>query len=146
MFKKIVWATDGSENSERALEYVKSLALETGASVVAAHCEEILISAGGRGGPQLDPGDTELNHPKIAEQVAQLKAAGVDVTVRRGTAPAGASGVAHVIVEIAKEEGADLIVAGRHGHSALGALLGSVTQRLLGVAECPVLVVPHTRG
>ena len=144
MFKKIVWATDGSENSERALEYVKSLALESGASLVAAHCEEILISAGGRGGPQLDPGDAELNHPKIAEQVAQLKAAGVDVTVRRGSAPAGASGVAHVITEIAKEEGADLIVAGRHGHSALGALLGSVTQRLLAVAESPVLVVPHT--
>ena len=73
MFKKIVWATDGSENSERALEYVKSLALESGASLVAAHCEEILISAGGRGGPQLDPGDAELNHPKIAEQVAQLR-------------------------------------------------------------------------
>jgi nucleotide-binding universal stress UspA family protein len=142
MFKKIVWATDGSENSERALEYLKSLALEAGASVVVAHCEEILMSIG-RGGPQLDPGDTELNHPKIAEQVQELKAAGVDVTVRRGTAPAGASGVAHVISEIAKEEGADLIATGRHGHSSLGALVGSVTQRLLAIAECPVLVIPH---
>jgi nucleotide-binding universal stress UspA family protein len=142
MFKKIVWATDGSENSERALEYVKSLARESGASVVAAHCEEILVAAGGRGGPSLDPGEGEL-HAEIARQVEELKAAGVDVTVRRGSAPAGAGGVAHVISEIAKEEGADLIVAGRRGHSAIGGLLGSVTQRLLGIAECPVLVVPH---
>jgi nucleotide-binding universal stress UspA family protein len=143
MFKKIVWATDGSENSERALEYVESLARESGASVVVAHCEEYLVGPGARGAPTFDPAEDEL-HAKIAKQVEGLKSAGIDVIVRQGTAPAGASHVAHVIAEIAKEESADLVAAGTRGHSAIGGmLLGSVTQRLLGIAECPVLVVPH---
>ena len=49
------------------------------------------------------------------------------------------------IVEIAEEANADLIVAGTRGHSPLaGLLLGSVTQRLLHIARCPVLVAPPT--
>jgi nucleotide-binding universal stress UspA family protein len=50
-----------------------------------------------------------------------------------------------VIAEIAKEEGADLIVAGTRGHGPIaGLLLGSVTHRLVQIAPCPVLVVPTT--
>jgi nucleotide-binding universal stress UspA family protein len=54
------------------------------------------------------------------------------------------SGVAaHAIAEAAEKDGADLIVVGTRGHSALGGLLrGSVTQRLLHLAPCPVLAVP----
>ena len=45
---------------------------------------------------------------------------------------------------IADELGGDVIVCATHGRGALaGALLGSFTHRLLHVARCPVLVVPH---
>ena len=37
MFKKIVWATDGSENADRALSIAKTLARENGASLVVVH-------------------------------------------------------------------------------------------------------------
>ena len=43
----------------------------------------------------------------------------------------------------AANEEADVIVTGSRGHTALaGVFLGSVAQRLLHVAPCPVLVVP----
>jgi nucleotide-binding universal stress UspA family protein len=54
-------------------------------------------------------------------------------------------GAAHVIAEIAKEKGAELIVTGTRGHGPLsGLLVGSVTHRLVQIAHCPVLVVPTT--
>ena len=37
MFKKIVWATDGSENADRALSIAKTLARENGASLAVVH-------------------------------------------------------------------------------------------------------------
>ncbi len=47
-----------------------------------------------------------------------------------------------VIVATAKERNADLIVVGSHGLSGLERLLlGSVSERVIGRAECPVLVV-----
>jgi nucleotide-binding universal stress UspA family protein len=143
MFKKIVWATDGSESSDRALDYVRALAREGGAPVVVAHCKEILLAAGRSPGPvTLNAAEDELL-AKLETQVAELKAEGIEAKLRVGSAAAGSSNVAQVIREIAAEEGADLIVAGTRGHSAIGELvLGSVTHRLLSVAECPVLVIP----
>lgn len=52
--------------------------------------------------------------------------------------------VAHEIVDIAARERCDLIVVGSQGSGAFGALvLGSVAQKVLSSATCPVLVVPR---
>lgn len=49
------------------------------------------------------------------------------------------------ILEYAREIGADLIVLGRHGHSALeNVLFGNVTEKVVRKAGCPVLVVPRS--
>lgn len=57
-----------------------------------------------------------------------------------------ASGAAHMIVDVAREVDADLIVVGTRGHTPIvELLLGSVTQRLLHIATCPVLTVPNAR-
>jgi len=46
------------------------------------------------------------------------------------------------IVKVAEDVGADLIVMGSLGRTGLiKVLLGSVTQRVIGQAVCPVLVV-----
>jgi nucleotide-binding universal stress UspA family protein len=54
---------------------------------------------------------------------------------------------AEKIVQESKEQGAELIVMGSHGHGALHHLLaGSVTTGVLKSAGCPVLIVPSARS
>jgi nucleotide-binding universal stress UspA family protein len=47
------------------------------------------------------------------------------------------------LADLADDEGADLIVVGSRGRGAFkAAFLGSVSNSLIGIARCPVLVVP----
>jgi nucleotide-binding universal stress UspA family protein len=136
MFRTVIWATDGSEAADRSLPYAKTLAAD--GKLVVVHCKELL---GGRGGGYPVLADEEELQAKIAEQVETVRGEGVDVSFR--LASSHSSGAAHVIAEVAQQIGADAIVVGTRGHATItGLLLGSVTQRLLHIAPCPVLAVP----
>ena len=139
MFKTIVWATDGSEQADKALDYVRKLATEDGASLVVVHAIEAFATSYAAGLPVY--GDEDEIKAKIERQVEKLRAEGVtvDSTLMR------AEGIrpAHLIAEVARDVKADVIVVGTRGHTPIGGLmLGSVTQRLLHIAPCPVLAVP----
>ena len=138
MFKTIVWATDGSESADRALPYAKALAAAGHGTLVVVHANEIL---GGRaGGYPLLPDEDEVR-AKIRRQVDEVREEGLDANFQL----VNAIGVtpAHMVAEAARKVGADVIVLGTRGHAPIaGLLLGSVTQRLLHIAPCPVLAVP----
>ena len=56
----------------------------------------------------------------------------------------GAAGPWAEIVRYAKEGGLDLIIVGTHGRGMLGHLLmGSVAEKVVRMAPCPVLTVRH---
>ena len=139
MFTSIVWATDGSDHADRALDYATQLARSEGATVHAVHVVERLV--GSRvAGQNVFLGESEID-AKIKRQTAALKENGVPATLHMTAA--ASTHVAEQISEVADGIGADLIVVGTRGHSALvGAVIGSVTQRLLHLAQCPVLAVP----
>ncbi|HEY7207633.1 MAG TPA: universal stress protein [Gaiellaceae bacterium] len=138
MFKTVVFATDGSETADRALPYAKALAAGEGASLVVIHGKELLLGRSG-GYPAL--ADEEDLETKIEGQVDEARKEGIDATFRlvSGATPHAA----HMVADVAREVGADVIVVGTRGHAPVaGLLLGSVTQRLLHIAPCPVLAVP----
>ena len=142
MFKTIMWATDGTENADRALPYAKALAREEGATLVVAHVVERYASHKASG--LAVHADEEQVEAKLKKLVAQLSDDGLnaDLTIVSHMGPQPA----HEIADIAREAGADLIVVGCRGHAAVtGLMIGSVTQRLLHVSPCPVLVVPPIR-
>ena len=138
MFKTIIWATDGSEAADAALPYAKGLAEGEGRSLVVVHSKELLH--GRAGGWPVYANEDELQ-AKIRRQADELRSQGLDVTLRIETV--GAPGAAHMIADVARGFGAEVIVVGTRGHTAIGGLLlGSVTQRLLHIATCPVLAIP----
>jgi nucleotide-binding universal stress UspA family protein len=142
MFTNIVWATDGSEHAERALAYAGRLAESDHAHLHVVHVVEKIV--GGRvAGQDAYINEPEIDH-KIAEDTKRIASTyGVEATLHMGST--GMGSVAAHVAEIAKGVDADLIVIGTRGHSSLGGLvLGSVAQRLMHLATCPVLAVPPT--
>jgi len=137
MFDTVVLALDGSESSDRALECATVLARQHSSSVRVVHVVELSVGRGGGRAP-LNEKDIQA---KVEGQVKALTAAGVKAELETATVPAG--GPAHAIADVADSIKADLIVTGTRGHTAVvGMLLGSVPQRLLHLAHCPVLIVP----
>jgi nucleotide-binding universal stress UspA family protein len=140
MFKKVMWATDGSEAADQALPAARALAQEDGGELLVVHCEQWTEPFRTGGAYPARPDAEELK-AKIEGQVAELSESGLSAKLE--LAGAGEGGAAHAIAEVAKSRGADVIAVGTRGHTRLaGLVLGSVTERLLHIAPCPLLVVP----
>jgi nucleotide-binding universal stress UspA family protein len=143
MFDVIVVGHDGSEGARRAFGVAVELARAVGgARLVVAYVEQEVLSKGGAAPVPVTADEIEADIRREAEALA---AAGLDVTVDVHRAVLG--GPAPKILEVAHEAGADLIVVGTRGRSAVaGLLVGSVAHRLLHLSDLPVLVVPEKMG
>ena len=140
MFKRIVWATDGSDSADKALVVAKMLVTDSGGEFVAVHCEERTLPGKGGGSRSLAANEEDLKS-KIERQVSELAGDGIKATLETPRAFVG--NAAHEIASVAATHEADAIVVGTRGHTPLGGLLvGSVPQRLLHIAPCPVITVP----
>jgi nucleotide-binding universal stress UspA family protein len=144
MFKRVMWATDGSEAANRAMPIARTLAAESGTPVLVVYCEELTLPGKGGGSYPIYANEEDIE-AKIQHQVSELSSDGVNATLQIARSRVG--GAAHTLADVAEREQADVIVVGTRGHTALaGLLLGSVTQRLLHIAPCPVLAVPSSNG
>jgi len=138
MFRKIVWATDGSELAEQALPVAKSLAWRDGAELVVLHVDQMLV--GRAAGYALLADEVDIGE-KLKGEVAQLRADGIDASLE--ITGSTTTAVADEIAQVARDVHADLIVISTHARGAVGTLVhGSVAKKLLHHAPCAVLVVP----
>jgi nucleotide-binding universal stress UspA family protein len=137
MFTKVLLALDGSPEATAAIPYARAV-LEPGGSLDIVHVRELIVGRGGRQTLHPDEGAVE---DTVQRAVAELTAEGVHATLHLTTS-AGAT-AAHAIADAARRLESDVIVMGTRGQSqVVGLLLGSVTQRLLHIAPCPVFAVP----
>jgi nucleotide-binding universal stress UspA family protein len=142
MFNNVMWATDGSAHADRALDYAKAMARHDGATLHVTHVVETLAGRAAGQDAHLNEGEIEA---KITEQARAAAHEGINVRLRITAGHGGE--IARRLADEAADAGADLIVVGTRGHSAVvAAVIGSVTQRLLHVAGRPVLAVPPVRA
>lgn len=125
--RRLVLGADGSAGAARAAELTSQLAARLGASVLVVHASE--------GSP--------ADHEPDTIAAAGAEAVGRDRVAAVRVRAAGEAGVAGALCAEAVEFGAGMLVVGRRGRSPLGRLLlGGVSERLLHITPCPLLVVP----
>jgi nucleotide-binding universal stress UspA family protein len=121
-FKNILLATDGSKWSQSAAAEAISIAKRMGSPITAV-CV----------------GDNEVKDPSGTVE-AVVSQAGKEGVRAEGQVLAGRTYEA--IIAAAKKTGADAIVMGKHGRTGFDKIMmGSVTERVIGLSECAVLVV-----
>jgi nucleotide-binding universal stress UspA family protein len=148
MDKSIVCGVDGSADSEAALTVASRLADDLDARLVLANVVEYVHSSYAAAGaigpgigaraPAVDVGGEQVRAAeRLLEEMAER--ASLEAAERRVVSGFAAERLA----DLADEEDAELIVVGSRGRGAFkAAFLGSVSTSLIGVARCPVLVVP----
>ena len=143
---RMLCPVDYSDYSTYGLEYAVSLATIFEAELKLLHMVEVPVM----------PAYTMAGVPELSMPVEQIERAawhrmreliekyrdrhaGIEGEVRTGNAFVG-------IVNCAREMDADLIVMGTHGHTGLKhILIGSVAEKVVRKAPCPVLTVKHPR-
>jgi nucleotide-binding universal stress UspA family protein len=143
--RTIIWATNGSDQADRALEVVRDFAKgwPDHPRIVAAHIDQRVVARGMNVSVLADEQDLLA---KIRSQVQDLEAEGFAADFELCKAR-GMNDESAMVSSIAKEYDADLIVVGTRGRRRLtGALMGSMAEGLLHNAPCPVLVVPPAHG
>jgi nucleotide-binding universal stress UspA family protein len=142
-FDKILVPTDFSEGSAHALHYAIGFCKTYGSSLKLLHVIEDLPVPSLTGYEGLDVGvyqerlreDCSLQFERVIRGTPDLG----DIAIERCTR----HGVPYMqIIEEARESGCDLIVLATHGRSGLSHfLLGSVAEKIVRNAPCPVLTM-----
>jgi nucleotide-binding universal stress UspA family protein len=135
-WKSILFATDGSKFSEaatdKAIDFAKSYGSELDVITVVDVTEEFMARAPGALEDLVKKAKSMVEDVKKKADSKGIKAESI---VREGDAY-------KAIINIAKKQKVNAIIMGSHGRTGLKRLLmGSVTERVIGHAPCPVLVV-----
>jgi nucleotide-binding universal stress UspA family protein len=140
--RTILIGTDFSPYSKDAFALASSLASDCKARLLIAHVRELPVPPAGEfgvlplEGEKPEDGKAQLFALKPADPTVQ-----VEYFLLEGMPPADA------LLQLAEQQGCDLVVLGSHGHTGLLRLLmGSVTERVVRNARCPVLVVKHPQA
>lgn len=145
VFDHIVVGVDGSENSMAALEKGAELADLTGAefSILTVYRHHSMLEASLSMVRADDPGNMDdilREHARGIAETAKIRAQELGIDGARAFVKNGP--VARSIIEFAHEHRADLIVIGGRGLGTVETyLLGSVSHKVTGLSERPVLVV-----
>ncbi len=143
LFSKILIATDGSKYTQDAIREGLAIARAHGSQVYALYVIDTRALATAPGMPEPE-NIYQLLEEEGKVAVGQVKAAASDA--RAGPVPVETfvlSGhPSAVITKFARDRGVSLIVVGTLGKSGIEELLlGSVADKVIRTAPCPVLVV-----
>jgi len=142
-FKRILFCTDFSESADAAFEFaLDAVTRRPGSTLYLLHVihepdaqfwKSYIAEV-----ENVDADAKKAIDEKVAAAYLARVPKGVEIKLEFRIGPDAAT-----ILEFAKATQIDLIILGRHGHGSVGkALFGSVAEKIVRKADCPVLVVP----
>ncbi len=137
---RILVPTDFSEESKGAIRYATRLAETFGASI---HLAYVIDSLGDLKGAEVVPWNADSAQVVVVMQCKLAELANEEIEELVPVYPHVASGQAvEGIIALARNSLCDLIIISTHGRKGVShALVGSVAERVVRHAHCPVLVV-----
>ena len=135
-WQRILVATDGSESSAAAVEHAIAVCREHASSLAAvsvARTDEEMFA--------LAPEYVEAMIEKARGYLQDIVRRGTDENLQVETFVREGEPYAEIL-KVAEEIKASCIIMGTHGRKGLRRLLmGSVTERTIGYAKCPVIII-----
>jgi nucleotide-binding universal stress UspA family protein len=143
--KRILVPTDFDEAADAALDYARALARAFGASLTVLHvADDAMLANVGVEGYIVYPEAQRALEESARVQLAALVREDDRRELRAEAVLCTSRTTALTIVEYARDHQFDLIVMGTHGRGAMAHLLmGSVAERVVRTAPCPVLTIKH---
>ena len=137
-FSEVLFATDFSEESDRALSYAKSIVRGSGGELLLVHvAQPAPVIALPEGAWVDDSVRIKAEEQQTQEAAAALRAEGLKV---RAFCPFGSVG--QRVAQSAEIHHVDLVVIGTHGRRGLNRLIfGSYTEETAGSLETPLLII-----
>lgn len=136
MYKKLLLATDLSDDMEFIITKVRGIQSLTGANLSIVHVVEPLP-----GYSYAYLGIEDIEGQLIDEARSALNKLGTQLSVDPKNLYIEVGPTKSKILNVAKEMSADLIICGSHGRHGLSLLLGSTANAILHGAKCDVLTV-----
>ena len=141
-YKHILAAVDMTEESTQVLDEARRLATDHKARLSILSVVKPLTQVyGGLDMAAYTQATVNFEREALAQVLAQLKGMAGKLGVNEQDMHVSIGSPATQIVEVAKDQGADLIVVGSHGRHGLGLLLGSTANGVLHHANCDVLTI-----
>jgi len=141
--QRILLPTDFSSYASCAIDYACTMAEKFDAEIHLLHVVQDLVSLTPEPGMAFPPPGNYLEELRASAEQALTKVLDPEWERGRSVVRVTRQGSPFLeIIEYAKEQQIDLIVMGTHGRSGLAhVLLGSVAERVVRKARCPVLTV-----
>ena len=141
MPRKILYATDFSQNSAHTFDEALKLAKLTGCGLVIAHVLHFPPMVGSAFLPNAEETQAAMRQwctHRLDQLAANARTAGSEAETALKEGPVVHTG----LLQIAEDVDAAMIVMGTHGHTGFSKLvLGSVAARVITEAPCPVVTV-----
>ena len=142
--QRILVATDGSTAGDRALDAACALVKASGGELIIVNVGQGYLDEDLE---QFRKAETacvdDILYAVSSEILTRAQTQAVSQGVKKVRTFSGVGDAVSYILDIAKKEQPDVIVAGKRGRGRLaGLLIGSVSQKLVSLANCKVMIVP----